>query len=222
MTTDSADVVDEEISVDRIPEVLAREMVLLSPYDVEQHPENPNEGDMEALIESITENDFYEPILVQKSTNYALSGNHRLEAGRRLRMPELPFIFLDVDDERAMAILLSSNQVGRRGHDNEERLRKILVRRGAVGLRGTGYKRVNLTTLLRREERLRARTAAPAPAVKPVEPVEPQTTLPVQFTMRVVDSRNLFIWLDAIAEREGLASHEAALLFAVEAVSAAN
>lgn len=106
-----------------------------------QHPDNANNGDVDAIEESIEINGFYSPLLVQRSTSYILAGNHRYLAAMRRGMTKLPVIYLDVDDQRAKRIMLSDNAITRRGYDDEAHLSTLLNELYATdeGLAGTGY-----------------------------------------------------------------------------------
>jgi len=87
------------------------------------HPDNPRtirEDRMESLCRSIIDKGFYEPILVWKHNNYVLSGNHRLQAVKRLLKDgykfgngntsgKLPVVYVDENDDRAIQILFETN-----------------------------------------------------------------------------------------------------------------
>src|SRR6478752_10186842 len=64
--------------------------------EVSQHPDNANNGDLEALKESIQVNGFFSPIIVQASTGYIIAGNHRWQVANELGMVTIPAIILDV------------------------------------------------------------------------------------------------------------------------------
>jgi ParB-like chromosome segregation protein Spo0J len=109
--------------------------------NVSQHPDNANDGDVDALTESIDINGFYDPIKVQRSTGFIVAGNHRYLVALSRGVPALPVIYLDIDDEQAKRILLADNAVTRKGHDNEAQLLNVLGDLYAtdLALHGTGY-----------------------------------------------------------------------------------
>lgn len=119
------------------------------------HPANANEGDKEAIRESIEENGFFGAVYVQKRTGFIIAGNHRWREAVTLGAQEIPVIYLDVDDELALAILAVDNRSTRLGKDNEQRLAAILERlaQRPNGLAGTGYSSVDLDAL---KERIKA------------------------------------------------------------------
>ena len=84
---------------------------LLAPADhVVPHPDNPNNGDIEAVAESIEVNGMYRPIYAQRSTSRILAGHTAYAACLSLGATEVPIIWLDVDDTTAVKILLTDNK----------------------------------------------------------------------------------------------------------------
>lgn len=108
---------------------------------IEQHPDNANNGDVDALEESIDVNGFFAPLLVQRSTGRIIAGNHRYLVAMRRGLKNLPVIYLDIDDVAALRIMLADNAVTRKGHDDEGQLLNLMHTLYAtdIGLRGTGY-----------------------------------------------------------------------------------
>ena len=117
---------------------------------VTPHPRNPRRGNTDAILESIEANDFYGAIVAQRSTGHVLAGNHRLEGARRAGMTEIPAIWIDCDDERALRILLADNRTNDiAGYDDEglaALLNDILSDTGS--LLGTGYDQQALDELM--------------------------------------------------------------------------
>lgn len=84
---------------------------LLVPIDsVRQHPDNPRNGDLDRIVESMSVNGCYAPILVQRSTGYILLGNHRWQALHALGSDKAPVLFTDVTDPvAALRIMVADN-----------------------------------------------------------------------------------------------------------------
>jgi len=78
--------------------------------DIQQHPQNYNNGDLDAIAESIEVNGMYRPIFVQKTTRYIVAGNHTWAACKMLDATDIPVIWLDVSDQAAKKILLADNR----------------------------------------------------------------------------------------------------------------
>ena len=93
---------------------------------ITNHPDNPRDGDVGAIITSISQNGWYGVLIAQKSTNFVLVGNHRLMAVRQLGWKQVPVIFLDVDDRRARNIMLADNRVSDKADYNEDSLAALL------------------------------------------------------------------------------------------------
>ena len=102
-----------------------------------EYPGNARKGNVGILVESLKVNGQYRPIIVQKSTNYVLAGNHLLKAANRLEWDEIDAVVIDVDDERALKIVLADNRtadLGEYDHDLLHSLLKVLE-----DFAGTGY-----------------------------------------------------------------------------------
>lgn len=125
--------------------------VVQVPLDqVAQHPGNANNGDVEALEQSIDVNGFYQPIIVQRSTGHIIAGNHRYLVAHKMGATEIPVIYLDVDDEAAMRMMLADNRITRLGFDDESVLFDRLdeLHDTDMGFLGTGFSNRDYQDLL--------------------------------------------------------------------------
>lgn len=106
-----------------------------------QHPDNANNGDVDAIAESIEINGVYRPIIAQHSTGHVVAGNHTYLAQLKLGATEVDVVWLYIDDEQAKRIMLADNQTARRGMDDEAQLYNLLdeLRGTDLGLAGTGF-----------------------------------------------------------------------------------
>jgi hypothetical protein len=125
---------------------------LLEPISaVTQHPHNPNNGDVDAVIESILGNGFYNPVVVQRATGHIIAGNTRYAALLALGETQIPVVYADIDDEHAIRILIADNRTAElavRDNRDLERLLKQLDK-SDEGLAGTGYTVDDFTELRR-------------------------------------------------------------------------
>lgn len=104
------------------------------------HPRNPRQGDIGAIHQSIEDTGWYGVIVAQKSTGHVLAGNHRLIAAREHGAKKLPVIWLDVDDQTALKILLSDNRLNDLASYDFPSLAEILKELALESdLVGTGY-----------------------------------------------------------------------------------
>lgn len=118
---------------------------------VQQHPQNPNNGDVDVIAESILANGFFNPVVVQRSTGYILAGNHRYAALLSIGETDIPVIWADVDDERALRILIADNRTAEIAVRNNRELANLmaLLEETDTGLVGTGYDEEGLAELRR-------------------------------------------------------------------------
>lgn len=122
--------------------------------DVQQHPDNPNNGDVDTVRESIQVNTMYAPIKVQRSTRYIIGGNTTWAAMVSLGATHIPVVWEDVDDEAALRILLMDNESARKAVMDNSILAKNLAALAETerGLVGTGYTYDDLIELAREQE----------------------------------------------------------------------
>ncbi len=105
---------------------MAQEYRRVAVDSVRPHPQNPRKGDVAAIGESIAEDGFYGALVVQASTGHILAGTHRWLAAREEELTELPAIFVDVDDETALRILLVDNRASDLAGWDAEQLAAVL------------------------------------------------------------------------------------------------
>jgi DNA modification methylase len=119
-----------------------------------EHPQNPRVGNVDVIVESIESSGFYGVIVVQASTNYVLAGNHRLKAARKVGMQKVPVMWVDVDDERALRILLADNRTSDMATSDNEKLAGILKELLVTdaGFDGTGYVAHDLDDIMKQLE----------------------------------------------------------------------
>ena len=117
------------------------------------HPENPREGDVGAIVESIRSNGWFGTIVAQKSTGYVLAGNHRLIAAGYLGMETVPVFWADVDDKTARRILLADNRTAELATYNVDELASLLEAAAKENnLEGTGYEGEDIDMILRQAQ----------------------------------------------------------------------
>jgi len=108
---------------------------------VRPHPDNPNNGDEFEISVSIEVNGMYRPVEAQLSTGFILAGNTTYAACMALGSLRIPVIWLDVDDETALRILLGDNQLARLARMDAGLERPLLqtLLDTELKLLGTGY-----------------------------------------------------------------------------------
>lgn len=135
--------------------------------DLRPHPANPKTGDVETIKESIRTNGLYRPIFVQASTGYVLAGNHTLQAAVEVGLAEVPVIYLDVDEEQALRILLVDNRSADLGRYDNRLLADLLsgLAESELALVGTGWQDRELLAML---EQVNTELAPVDPQGRPV------------------------------------------------------
>lgn len=124
------------------------EPLMDSMENVKAHPDNPRNGDIDAIVESITVNGYIAPVIAQKSTGHIIAGNHRYYALMQMGSDQIPVVWVDVDDKAALRYLLADNRTSDLGNYDNAILVSILeqVAEGD-SLLGTGYKDFDLEVL---------------------------------------------------------------------------
>lgn len=122
---------------------------LLVPIDqITSHPDNPRNGDVEAIVESIEVNGYIAPIIAQTGTGYILAGNHRYYALSQLGSEVAPVIWVDVDEKAAKRYLLADNRTSDLGqYDNAALVELLETLQESDSLLGSGYNEADLENL---------------------------------------------------------------------------
>lgn len=105
---------------------------------ISPHPDNPREGDIGVICDSIVEHGWFGVLVVQRSTGHILAGNHRYQAGRMLGKEQFPVHYVDVDDTQALKILLVDNRSSDMAAYSLDVLEGLLEQL-APDLSGTGF-----------------------------------------------------------------------------------
>lgn len=125
---------------------------LMTPLEsVEQFHGNPNNGDLDSIIESIKTNGFTTVLTVDAKTRQIVAGNHRWQALHALGATHAPMLFIDYEtEEQAKRILVADNRTGQLARPDESALLEILseLRDSDIGLEGTGYDENSMAELM--------------------------------------------------------------------------
>lgn len=115
------------------------------------HPMNVNEGDVGAITESIDALGFYGAVVAQEATGLIIAGEHRWRSAQGRGAETLPVLWLDVDDDTVLRILVGDNRLARKGRDDPTGLFQLLgvLEAQPLGLTGTGYDLDDLSQMAR-------------------------------------------------------------------------
>lgn len=116
------------------------------------HPQNPRRGSDDAVAKSLDSNGWYGAIVAQQSTKYILAGHTRRRTLASKGELTAPVIWLDVDDETALRILLADNRSAELAEWDEAALTVMLQALGPVEMESVGFSAEDLATLVRRIE----------------------------------------------------------------------
>ena len=103
------------------------------------HPKNVRQGDVGMIATSLDRNGQYRPIVVQKSSMNIVAGNHTWKAAKSLGWKEIAAQVLDIDDDRALRIMLADNKANDLASYDDAELLDLLVElvNSDDGLEGT-------------------------------------------------------------------------------------
>lgn len=122
---------------------------LMCPIDsITPAPYNYNNGDVDAVCESIETSGMYRPVYVQQSTGNIIAGNHTWSACKELGADVVPVVYLDVDDSKARRIMVADNQIASLAQPDNGLLVALLDEiDDEYGLLGTGLTQMEVERL---------------------------------------------------------------------------
>lgn len=108
---------------------------------VRAHPNNPRNGDIDAIAQSIERNGFVSPVIAQRSTGHIIAGNHRYYALMQLGSGAIPVVWVDMDDTQAKEYMLADNRTSDLGNYDNSNLVALLqeIEEDRGDLHSTGY-----------------------------------------------------------------------------------
>lgn len=115
--------------------VISAETVAIT--SLKPHPRNPRVGNVDVIAESLTTNGQYKSVLVNRRNNMILAGTHTWKAARKLGWQSISVNYVDVDDARALQIVLTDNRSADGGLTDENGVFALLAT--LPDLTGTGY-----------------------------------------------------------------------------------
>jgi ParB-like chromosome segregation protein Spo0J len=127
-------------------EIATQEYRMVRIDELEPHPDNPHQGDVDLIAGSIKRFGFYGSVVVQSSRMRIIAGEHRWRGATKAGLKKIPAVVLDVDDDTALRILLADNRLGEFGGYDDTKLVELL--QGLPDLDGTGWRDEDLADLL--------------------------------------------------------------------------
>src|SRR5216684_30556 len=122
---------------------------LLRPY-----LDNPNNGDTDAIKESLQAHGQYRPIVVRAGVNEILAGNHTYAAALELGWKTIACTFVECDDDEARRIVIADNRTARLGWWDVGYMSQLLsgFKASPKGFKGTGYSDLSADKLLSQQD----------------------------------------------------------------------
>lgn len=152
---------DGQVTTSRTPDVEMVETDRLSP-----HPRNPRRGDVPLIRSLIRKHGFYGVIVAQRSTGRILVGRHRYQAAVEEGMEHVPVEWRDVDDAKALEMVLSDNRASDVASYDDEELKALL--KEADDLIATGWDEKAVAELLGPQAKPQAPREVPSLPSDPV------------------------------------------------------
>lgn len=119
--------------------------------ELKPHPDNPRNGDIDAIVASLRKNGLYRPIVTTRDGTI-LAGNHTYMAAGQIGMDSLSAVVLDLDpfSDEALRIMLADNRTADLGRYDDGILFKLMetLNQSDDGLDGTGYTNDDFSHLL--------------------------------------------------------------------------
>jgi len=127
-------------------EVLFDHVELIPIEQLKPYEKNPRKGNIRAIAESLATNKQYRPIVVQKSTQRILAGNHTWQAAKSLGWDKVAVVLVDVDAEQAKRIVLADNRTSDIAEYDDVVLQELLESLDSP--MGTGYSETDIQAIL--------------------------------------------------------------------------
>ncbi len=136
---------------DSAVQILSQQSELVPVEHLVVHPDNPNEGDLRAVMDSIRAHGFWGTVIANRRTRHVLAGNHRYLAACQLGLVSVPVSWVDVSDEMERRILLTDNRISELAKRDDAKLSELLADLQTTddGLANTGYNDNDLDNLIR-------------------------------------------------------------------------
>lgn len=112
---------------------------------VQPFPNNPRQGDIGAISESLRHLGQFRPLVVNQRTNRILVGNHTWYAAKSLGWTDIAIVTVDLDENAELALVLIDNRTSDLATYDDTALLNLLT---TTPLTGTGFSGDDLDELL--------------------------------------------------------------------------
>lgn len=105
---------------------------------------NPRIGDVEAIKKSYERFGQRKPLVAHAKTKEVIAGNHQLKAAKELGWSEIAVVWVNDDDETAMAYAIADNRIGQLGEWNVEELVAAFEEISPADLETVGFTEIDV------------------------------------------------------------------------------
>lgn len=169
------------------------------------HPQNVRKGNIGAIKESLEAHGQYRPVVVQKSTNHIIAGNHTWFAARDLGWDKVAATFIDVSDEQAVKIMLVDNRTNELAINDETALLDLLSSLNDIA--GSGYDDEDVADLMFKVEGTLGTTSEALSSNERLEQYEALGTKSITLPYAKEDYEQIYILMVRLREKRNIATN---------------
>ena len=125
---------------------LHQQSVMVPIGQLKAHPKNPNLGDVAAIAESLAEFGQYRPVVANLRNGQIVAGHHTWLGARKLGWEEVSVVWIDVDEQTHLRIMVADNRLSDLRQTDETLLDQILQSIKGVTV-GTGFTELDVEDL---------------------------------------------------------------------------
>lgn len=118
--------------------------------EISPHPKNPRRGNIEAIKNSLAVNGQFKPIVVNSRTKHIIAGNHTYKAAVSLGWENIEVVWVDVDEEEELRIMLADNKTSDMAMYDSAELASVIndIKMTELGFLGTGFEEDDIGDIL--------------------------------------------------------------------------
>jgi hypothetical protein len=159
-------------------------------------PDNARKGNIASIVESLREFGQHRPLIVQRSSNRIIAGNHTYKAAESLGWDEINVYFVDDNDTQAIRRSIADNATNDRAKWDDEILKDLM---DSVGFDIPGIDEALLNRLAKLEEE---------PEPEPIYPIIAKPGEKYSYVVIFADTIVDVAWLETSFDFQKMASYK--------------
>lgn len=159
-------------------------------------PDNARKGNIASIVESLREFGQHRPLIVQRSSNRIIAGNHTYKAAESLGWEEINVYFVDDNDTQAIRRSIADNATNDRAKWDDEILKDLM---DSVGFDIPGIDEALLNRLAKLEEE---------PEPEPIYPIIAKPGEKYSYVVIFADTIVDVAWLETSFDFQKMASYK--------------